>query len=201
VEWVLKEQGERRKEKGGRVLDIGCGSGAIAIALAKHLPHAEIWAADISPKALDITHQNALNNQVDINLLQFDILNPHPLFTSSPYPLIPSSPHALMPSCPYALIISNPPYIPEGERGSMALHVAGQEPDLALFVPDSDPLIFYRAIAQYAQNHLEPDGEVYVEIHDRFGREVAELFGTFFSKVQLRQDIHGKDRMIRAFNG
>ncbi|HBB90226.1 MAG TPA: hypothetical protein DC042_00465 [Bacteroidales bacterium] len=83
----------------------------------------------------------------------------------------------------------------------MAHHVANQEPDLALFVPDEDPLIFYRAIAEFAKHNLTADGSVYVEIHDRLGAETAELFRYYFTDVELRQDIHGKDRMIRACNG
>jgi len=196
VEWILlKEEGERRKEKGERrkeevlrVVDIGCGSGAIAVALAKHLPDAQIWAADISPQALNLTLHNAQLNNVTINPLLLDILTPSPTFPLSPSPT-------------YSLIVSNPPYIPESERSSMALHVAGREPDLALFVPDEDPLLFYRALAEFAKRNLTPDGELFVEIHDRYGKEVVALFSNYFSTVELRQDIHGKDRMVRAYNG
>jgi release factor glutamine methyltransferase len=146
---------------------------------------AEVWAADISQQALSLTLHNAELNHVTIHPLQLDILTPR----------------APVPSCPYSLIVSNPPYIPSSERSSMALHVAGQEPDLALFVPNEDPLVFYRAIAEFARENLCRGGELYVEIHDRFGKEVSTLFGNHFSHIELKQDIHGKDRMVRAYNG
>ena len=185
VEWVVKGMGAQG-HKGTRILDIGCGSGAIAIALAKNLPDYEVVAADISDAALSVTAENALINQVALTTTHLDILQS----SSFAFPL-----------SPFAIIVSNPPYIPLAEKQSMAGHVTGQEPDIALFVPDEDPLVFYRAIATFARLNLTPGGQLFVEVHDRLGDETAELFRGFFSQVELRKDIHGKDRMIRAANG
>ncbi|MFH0762052.1 MAG: peptide chain release factor N(5)-glutamine methyltransferase [Bacteroidota bacterium] len=210
VEWILESKGptgiRAYGHAGLRMLDIGCGSGAIAIALAKSLPDAEIAAADIAQEALSLTQENAVLNEVIISISYFDILTPTPTLT-----LTPSSPQAprfrgvnSMPASPQArfdVIVSNPPYIPEAEKGAMSSHVVDYEPASALFVPDDDPLIFYRAIAEYAIEHLKPGGQVYVEIHDRLGPETESLFNPYFKKVELRKDIHGKDRMIRAYNG
>ncbi len=201
VEWVIK--GTRAQGHGGtgaqghggiRVLDIGCGIGAIAIALAKNLPDCEVVASDISDVALQITRENADLNHVALVTTHLDIL------TSSSF-APGSSPGQAFRLSPFALIVSNPPYIPLSEKQSMAHHVADQEPDLALFVPDEDPLVFYRAIAEFAKNNLTPDGSVYVEIHDRLGAETLNLFRDYFPDVELRKDIHNKDRMIRAGNG
>ncbi|MCX6225325.1 MAG: peptide chain release factor N(5)-glutamine methyltransferase, partial [Bacteroidia bacterium] len=221
-----------------RVLDIGCGSGAIAIVLAKYLPDAEVVAVDISKEALQLTNENAIlnglgvetHNYASLRTFFFDILSPqgtcHPgegrdpvtlseSFTSrnhffrDDFPLqdfavrdgVPA--FAGMTSAPavYDIIVSNPPYVPHGEMTAMDLHVIEYEPKTALFVPDNDPLIFYRAIAEFAASHLTPGGQVFVEIHDRLGQETFDVFRKWFLNVDLRKDIHGKDRMIRASNG
>lgn len=205
VDWIIKVQGARRKEegktegkKGLRVLDIGCGSGAIAIALAKYLPGAEVIASDISEEALQLTQENAALHNISVTLTTLDILSLqrtcHPGEGRAPL------------TCalrlePFDLIISNPPYVPLGEMSSMDLHVVEYEPKTALFVPDEDPLLFYRAIAEFAASHLKEGGKVYVEIHERLGEETANVFRKWFSIVELRKDIHGKDRMIRAYHG
>ena len=184
----LKAQGKVEEEKKVRILDIGCGSGAIAIALAKHLPAAEIIASDISPEALQLTKENGTLNQVEFLTTFLDILEPCAL--------------RLEPSlAPFDVIVSNPPYVPHAEMTSMDSHVVEYEPEIALFVPDNDPLVFYKAIAEFASANLKPDGQVFVEIHDPLGEETAGVFRKWFSKVELRKDIHGKDRMIRASNG
>jgi release factor glutamine methyltransferase len=228
----LKAQGKVEEEKKVRILDIGCGSGAIAIALAKHLPAAEIIASDISPEALQLTKENGTLNQVEFLTTFLDILEPCALrLEPSPEPcalrLAPSlapcalrlepSPEPcalrLAPSlapcalrlepslAPFDVIVSNPPYVPHAEMTSMDSHVVEYEPEIALFVPDNDPLVFYKAIAEFASANLKPDGQVFVEIHDPLGEETAWVFRKWFSKVELRKDIHGKDRMIRASNG
>lgn len=167
-----------------RVLDIGCGSGAIAIALAKYLPDAEVVASDISEEALQLTQENAALHNISVTLITLDILS----FQGTCHP-------------GYDIIVSNPPYVPLGEMTSMDLHVVEYEPKTALFVPDEDPLLFYRAIAEFAASHLNPGGQVYVEIHDLLGMETTNVFRKWFSIVELRKDIHGKDRMIRAYHG
>ncbi|MFA6129248.1 MAG: HemK/PrmC family methyltransferase [Bacteroidales bacterium] len=188
-------RGDDRKGVGGegrvlRVLDIGCGSGAIAIAIAKYLPDAEVFAADISEEALELTRENAVlngisagaDNYLPLHIFHLDILAPV--------------------KCGFFdLIVSNPPYVPLGEMTNMDLHVVEYEPETALFVPDHDPLLFYKAISEFARNNLNPGGKVFVEIHDRLGEETAEVFRKWFLNVELRKDIHGKDRMIRAYNG
>ncbi|TSA34183.1 MAG: peptide chain release factor N(5)-glutamine methyltransferase [Porphyromonadaceae bacterium] len=231
VDWIIKAQGSRLKAQGKegraegkkrlRVLDIGCGSGAIAIALAKYLPGAEVVASDISEEALQLTQENATLNHLELTIISLDILSPqgtcHPGEGRDPVTLLRGSPchpgegrdpvpdhdirQGVNGSCSYDVIVSNPPYVPMGEMTSMDLHVVDYEPVQALFVPDNDPLLFYRAIAEFAATHLNPDGQVYVEIHDRLGEETANLFRKWFKNVELRKDIHGKDRMIRAHHG
>jgi release factor glutamine methyltransferase len=164
---------------------MGCGSGAIAIALAKNLPDAEVVASDISEIALRMTRENAGLNQVTRATILLDILAPG-------YPVA---------GPPFDIIVSNPPYIPRSERTGMDRHVKEFEPEEALFVPDDEPLLFYRAIAEYAAAQLKPFGQVFVEIHDRFGEATSAIFRERFSHVELRKDIHGKDRMIRAYHG
>ncbi len=195
----LKAQGKVEEEKKVRILDIGCGSGAIAIALAKHLPAAEIIASDISPEALQLTKENGTLNQVEFLTTFLDILEPCALSLA---PSLAPCALRLAPSlAPFDVIVSNPPYVPHAEMTSMDSHVVEYEPEIALFVPDNDPLVFYKAIAEFASVNLKPDGQVFVEIHDPLGEETAGVFRKWFSKVELRKDIHGKDRMIRASNG
>ena len=227
----LKAQGKEEGKKGLRVLDIGCGSGAIALALAKHLPDAEVIAADISEAALQLTRENAALNNLNITTITLDILAPtflvipakagtSPLCTE-PYSVIPanagtpppcSEPSSVIPAkaplfpcalslAPFDFIVSNPPYVPLSEMTSMDLHVVEYEPETALFVPDDNPLLFYKAIAEFAAYNLNPDGQVFVEIHDRLGAETSNVFRKWFSIVDLRKDIHGKDRMIHAYHG
>lgn len=180
VHWILQDYSGRNYL---RVLDIGTGSGNIALALAKNLPSADIWATDNSAPALHLAKENAGKLCLLVHFVFSDIL------------------HAGNYSLPgqFDIIVSNPPYIPESEKECLPVNVANFEPPQALFVPDDDPLIFYRKILSFAQLKLKQGGAVYVEIHENFGEEVAELFRhEGFMNVELRKDINDKNRMVKA---
>lgn len=165
-----------------RILDIGTGSGCIAIALAKHLPHAKVYALDVSEKALEVARENARLNQVDITFLKNDILALEPALELD-----------------FDIIVSNPPYVRELEKESIKNNVKEHEPSLALFVPDKDPLLFYRAIAQFSKAHLNKGGRLYLEINQYLGGETRDLLkARNFSEIELRKDIFGNDRMLKA---
>jgi len=167
-----------------KLLDIGTGSGCIAISIKKYIPLADITAIDISEAALNIARQNADLNQVEINFIQDDIFKPTNL------ELINSK---------YDLILSNPPYVTEAEKDQMLDNVLNHEPDIALFVPDNDPLVFYRAITDFALVHLKINGFLFLEINEKFGQETLNLLKKKgFKEIELRQDMGGKDRMIKA---
>ena len=167
-----------------RILDIGTGSGCIAISLAKHLPEAEVAAVDISPEALAVAEENARMNQVSVSFLELDIL---------------SGGNLSSPIGNFNCIVSNPPYIMNKEKATMEANVLENEPHLALFVPDDDPLLFYRAIARFGQRHLAEGGHLYFEINALCGKEtVAMLRQENYTEVELIQDLYGKDRIIKA---
>ena len=164
-----------------QVLDIGTGSGCIAIALAANLIKAEVTAFDISDLALEIASNNAELNSVKMNFEKFDIL------TQS----LDSSERQ------FEIIVSNPPYILEKEKVLMQKNVLDFEPELALFVDDHIPLLFYQAIVDYSSIHLKSGGKLYFEINEAFGNQVeALLTASGFEQVHLRKDINGKNRMI-----
>jgi release factor glutamine methyltransferase len=165
------------------ILDVGTGSGCIAIALAKHLPFAQVHACDISPDALNVARQNAAAQKVPLILHELDFLNPQTWET------LPSI------SC----LVSNPPYIPLKEKTAMDTHVIDFEPNQALFVPNDDALVFYHALSEFSKKQLPKGGQLFVEIHEDMGQQVTTLFREAgFSEVILRQDLQGKDRMIKA---
>ncbi|MFT4070819.1 MAG: peptide chain release factor N(5)-glutamine methyltransferase [Dysgonamonadaceae bacterium] len=167
-----------------RILDIGTGSGCIAVTLAKLLPDASIEAWDISEKALAVAKNNADKAGVDICFRQLDILN---AFLSER-------------SC-FDIIVSNPPYIMNVEKKEMHTNVLDFEPHLALFVDDSDPLVFYRSIAKAGQSLLKPGGRLFYEINAQKGKETVALLDEMgYTDVTLRQDLSGNDRMILALH-
>jgi len=181
VEWVIKEE---EPATGYKILDIGTGSGCIAIALAKHLPEAEMFALDISDKALAVARRNAKENQADIRFFQYDILNDEPFPFST-----------LLFDC----IVSNPPYITLKEKDSMAKNVLDYEPHQALFVPDENPLLFYERIAGFAHKYLSSNGSLYLETNSLYGQATAEaLKNKNFRSMKLLKDISGNDRIIIA---
>ncbi len=165
------------------ILDIGTGSGCIPIALKKKLPLASITSIDVSEGALQVARHNADTLDADIQLLQVDFLD------ESRWGSLPM----------FDMIVSNPPYIRQSEKKSMAKHVLGFEPALALFVPDNDALLFYRKIAAFGKTHLGPGGMVFMEINEALGEDVATLFKQEGYQTELRKDLQGKDRMLRAF--
>ncbi len=180
VEWILKDH---PKQPAWRLLDVGTGSGCIPVALKKHWPSADIWAMDVSAGAIALATRNAGLQHTPIRFVLQDVLHPDA--------------SQVLPSL--NIIISNPPYIPNKERAEMQALVSEFEPSLALFVPDQDPLLFYRRIARLANEKLETGGKLYFEIHESFGKEVVQLLEKEnFTEVQLRQDMFGKDRMVKA---
>lgn len=179
VHWIIKDNIECTVKK--RILDVGTGSGCIAIALAHNIKNAEVSGCDVSMKSLDVAMKNAQLSNTDLRFFKMNILKP---------PLVPDF---------FDIIVSNPPYVTQSEKKIMHRNVIDHEPASALFVPDKDPLLYYRAIAAFAQKHLNIQGALYLEINERFGKEVAMLLKkASFSNIEVRKDINGKDRMIKA---
>jgi release factor glutamine methyltransferase len=167
------------------ILDVGTGSGCIAIALAKKFPALAIHACDISEAALDVARHNALTLDAGKNI------HFHPL------DFLDSNQWVNLPAISW--LVSNPPYIPLKERSSMASHVTDAEPALALFVADDDPLIFYRSLGNFARQRLSEGGQLFVEIHEEMSAQVMRLFrATGAKEVLAKKDLQGKDRMIKA---
>ena len=176
------------KGEGARILDIGTGSGCIAITLAAMYPKAEVTAWDISTEALEVARANAIRNNVSVKFEQMDVLN-----LPSPLPFGQGRREAL------SLIVSNPPYICNKERAVMKANVLEHEPHTALFVPDEDPLLFYRAIAQYGTIALRKGGWLYFEINPLYADALAEMLNTMsYHDIEIKEDQYGKQRMIRA---
>lgn len=177
VEWIVGS-GKRKVE---RILDLCTGSGCIAIALKKAFPQAEVTAVDVSPAALEIARQNAKNNGVEVRFVEGDVLDGVNGFNGS-----------------YGLIVSNPPYVMEKERAQMQPNVLDYDPALALFVPDDDPLRFYKAIATIAKNHLAENGQVVVEINEDLAEETCAVFEAQGFTPKVHADFRGKPRWISA---
>ncbi|MDR3134130.1 MAG: peptide chain release factor N(5)-glutamine methyltransferase [Prevotellaceae bacterium] len=163
------------------VIDLCTGSGCIAIALKKRLPSTEVYACDCSPEALEVAQRNAVKNDAEIHFFRCDVLSDVNFDKKA--------------DC----IISNPPYVRESEKAAMPKNVLLYEPPQALFVADSDPLVFYRAIARFARQHLRDNGALFVEINEALGNETKALFAAAgFTSIELRRDMNGKDRMIKG---
>jgi release factor glutamine methyltransferase len=177
VDWILKS--EIKPE--AKILDIGTGSGCIAISLKKGNPDFEVTAMDISEEALLVANENAALNRSEIKFFRYDILSSEPL-----------------PRQVWDVIVSNPPYVTESEQQIMNTNVLEFEPKLALFVPDADSLIFYKAIIRFAGIHLNEGGFLFLEINEKFGAEMATLLTRSGYKVELKKDINGRDRMVKA---
>ena len=183
VRWILDDVTTQDNHE-LRILDIGTGSGCIPIALANNLQKANVYSCDISADALTIAQSNADANGVKVNFFQRDILSIQSSFE------IESS---------FNIIVSNPPYVRELEKNEMSVNVIDHEPEIALFVPDEDPLLFYRAIARFAEQYLDSEGSLYLEINQYLGKEMVNLLENYtFKNIELRQDMFGNDRMIKA---
>ena len=179
VDWIVKLNSKLSKKKNLKILDIGTGSGCIAISLAKNIPNSEVFAIDVSEKALAIAKKNAILNKVPVTFLHKNILETKDL------------------SQKFDIIVSNPPYVRNLEKAEIKPNVLDNEPHLALFVPDNDPLIFYKKIAELAAANLNPNGQLFFEINQYLGKETQELLESIGLKnIELRKDIYGNDRMI-----
>lgn len=178
VDWIIQNHKNQHNIK---ILDIGSGSGCIAISLAKNLPKAKVSAIDISAEALNVAKNNAALNQVNVNFINSDILT------------IVELPDV------FDIIVSNPPYVRELEKDQMQQNVLANEPHIALFVKNENPLLFYDKIAELAKNHLTENGVLYFEINQYLGNETVKLLKTKgFKNIEVKKDIYGVDRMMKC---
>lgn len=178
VEWITSESVPE-----ARILDVGTGSGCIAIALSRRLKGSRVWALDISPEALDIARRNGEKYAPNVEFIMGDALADFSTLVDEKLDVV----------------VSNPPYIPRSDEHSMRRNVTDYEPSTALFVEDSDPLIFYRSIARTARRMLKPEGKLYYEIYEHFAADmVAMLEAEGYSQVVVREDFRGKQRMVCA---
>ncbi|MBQ7510647.1 MAG: peptide chain release factor N(5)-glutamine methyltransferase [Prevotella sp.] len=189
--WVVEDESFKTEDDGCAILDIGTGSGCIACTLAAALPQARVTAWDISDDALRIAAENARRIGVNVTFEKTDILNcPPSSFLPPPSSLLP----------PFSLIVSNPPYICNKERATMDRNVLEHEPEQALFVPDDDPLLFYRAIARYAVKALRPGGMLFFEINPLYVGALQQMLrNEGFASTEVRTDQFGKKRFTKSW--
>lgn len=180
VEWVIANCKFPITEL--TIVDIGTGSGCIPISLKRRIRKADVWSCDISPKALEVARKNADNLGAAVHFLELDFLD---------LPEKTAFPQA-------DVIISNPPYIPLATKATMHKNVLEHEPHTALFVADNDPLVFYKALASFGKEKLKPGGAVYMEINEELGSETLAVFAASGYHTELKKDMQGKDRMIKA---
>jgi release factor glutamine methyltransferase len=190
VDWIINCHTERSrivsKEPQTKILDIGTGTGCIAISLAKHLLNTKVSALDVSEEALLIAQQNAELNAVNVEFIHDDILNSLQTELVSVF-------HK------YDVIVSNPPYVRNLEKAEIQPNVLDNEPHLALFVDDEKPLQFYKAICEFALSNLKVNGTLYFEINEYLGSEMLALLeGYGFKNIELKKDLFGKDRMVKG---
>jgi release factor glutamine methyltransferase len=178
VEWIIKDSHQSTGNSQLSILDIGTGSGCIPVALKRNLPQARISGLDVSKEALSIAQHNATINQAQVSFLHMDILKYAPAHV-------------------YDIVVSNPPYIGHEEKDKMLPNVLEHEPHLALFA--DDPLVFYKRIAELAPTLLTPGGSIYLEVSEYRAGEVAAIFKEIAYHVTIKQDMQGKDRMIKAW--
>jgi release factor glutamine methyltransferase len=167
------------------LLDIGTGSGCIAIAIKKNLPGIKLTAIDVSPDALTVSEENASAQEVDVEFLQMDFLD------EQQWKNLPA----------FHGIISNPPYIPLHEREKMDKNVTAFEPAAALFVPDESPLLFYEKIAAFAKDHLLRGGKIFLEVNEALANDTAKIFGGAYPDIQIKKDLFDKERIVVVTKG
>tara|TARA_R110002050_G_scaffold74772_5_gene160215 strand:+ start:28456 stop:29319 length:864 start_codon:yes stop_codon:yes gene_type:complete len=185
VEWIVKEFRNQKSEI--RILDIGTGSGCIAVSLAKALRRSKVYALDISKEALKVARKNAELNDVKIEFIEANVLNIHQSVFDA--------------ESKFDIIVSNPPYVRDKEKELMKANVLNNEPHLALFVKDENPLLFYKVIAEFAVDKLNKNGQLFFEINEFLGKDMIQLLlKNNFKNIQLKQDIFKKDRMIKGEN-
>src|SRR5688572_18816089 len=180
VEWIISNLKFPVNEL--KILDIGTGSGCIPISLKRRVRKAEVWACDISDLALTIARKNADDNGALVDFVGLDFLD--------------KAQRMQLPQVD--IIVSNPPYVPEKDKETIPQNVLDHEPHTALFVKDNDPLIFYKAIAEFGKEHLHKGGSIYCEIHEDLGEPVQELFKFYGYTTEIKKDMQQKDRMIRS---
>jgi release factor glutamine methyltransferase len=181
VDWILSNNRTMQESKNLKILDIGTGSGCIAISLAKNIANSQVYAIDVSEKALATANKNAELNNVNVTFISQNILEAEDLKQQ------------------FDIIVSNPPYVRNLEKEEIKKNVLDNEPHLALFVEDNDALIFYKKIAELAQKNLSEHGELFFEINQYLGKEMIDLLEKMnFKNIELRKDIYGNDRMIKG---
>ena len=179
VDWIITNNQIKQSGNPLKILDIGTGSGCIAISLAKNITQAKVFAIDVSEKALAVAKRNAVRNTVEITLQSINILAVEDLTEK------------------FDIIVSNPPYVRHLEKKEIHKNVLDYEPHLALFVADDDALIFYRKITALASKHLTENGQLYFEINQYLGKEMVSLLEQHhFKNIELKKDIYGNDRMV-----
>ena len=178
VDWIISSTNKNKEVK---ILDIGTGSGCMAISLAKNLPKSKVFALDISAEAIKTAKENALINKVNVQFKEANILNAPEIHET------------------FDIIVSNPPYVLESEKDLMKKNVLDFEPETALFVKDTDALIFYRAIAELSREKLNPDGVLFFEINENKGNQTMDLLKQQnFINIEIKKDYREKDRMVKA---
>lgn len=183
VEWIINdEENNTGDSKQTNIIDIGTGSGCIAISLKRELPRTNITAIDVSGKALFVAKKNATDLNVTVVIFQIDFLK------EDEWKALPK----------YDIIVSNPPYIPVNEKEILSKNVTDFEPGIALFVENNDPFIFYKNIAKFAILHLNDSGKIYVEVHEEYAKEVSKIFENEGFISIIKKDIYGKERMVGA---
>ena len=195
VDWILEDRKQKTEDNRKlQILDIGTGSGCIGISLAKNLPYAEVYALDVSAKAIKTAQKNATFNNVNIHFIEGDILN-----TDVASSAVESYQSEKSLPLKFDIIVSNPPYVRELEKQEIQNNVLENEPHLALFVTDKNPLLFYDKIADFAKVHLAENGQLYFEINQYLGQITKNLLQEKgFIDIKLRKDLFKNDRMIKA---